>query len=73
MVLKLDHGFFMRKMYVSKRVIPYIDGAKQLNTDLKGMDVDSHDQELRMTILCGLHSKLNHLKVEIYAAADNEK
>lgn len=35
------------------------------------MDVDINDQELAMTVLCGLNIKFEHPNVLIYAIADD--
>lgn len=61
------------KMDKNKRIIQYVNRAKQLATNHKATDVDVHDQELTMTILGGLPSKFEHLIVAIYAVADDQK
>lgn len=61
------------KMDVSERVIQIINRTKQLATDLKAMEVNVHDQEFAMIILCGLPSKFEHLIVAINAHADDKK
>lgn len=54
-------------------VTPYINCAKQLCTDLKAKGATVTDEELSMTVLCGLHEKYDHLIVAIDAVADDVK
>lgn len=71
--LNARRKFYSLKMGPDERIIPYINRAKQLCTDLKAMDAVVTDQELAMTVLCGLPSKYEHLIVAIDAVADDEK
>lgn len=71
--LNVRRRFCTMNMVVSARVIQYINCEKQLPTDLNAMDVDMRDEELAMTVLCRLLSKLEHLIVAIDAlGADKE-
>lgn len=56
-----------------ERVIPYINCARQVRTDLKARKAALTDQEPAMTVLCGLPSKYVNLIVAIDAVADDEK
>lgn len=59
-------------MAPDERVIPFINRAKQLSTDLKAMDAKVTNPELAMTVLCGLASKYEHSIVAIDAIPDDE-
>lgn len=61
------------KMDENEPIIEYVNRSKQLAADLKAMDVNMHDQEPAITILCGLPSKFENLMVAIDANEDDEK
>lgn len=56
-----------------KREIPYINRAKQLCSNVRGMDATVSDQELAMTVLCGLPGQHRHLIIAIDAVADDDR
>lgn len=71
--LKARHRPYKIKMGGKERDIQNLNRAKQLLTDLKSMDVDVHDEELAMVILCRLQSKYEHVIVAYNVVKDNEK
>lgn len=54
-------------------MIAYVNLAKQLLSDLKAMDVDLSDQEVSMTVLCGLSSRFEHLIVAFDALGEDAR
>ena len=65
--------FYTAKMDDNERVVSYISRVRQLAADLKSMDTDVEDQEIAMTVLCGLSSKFENLIVAIDAVTDENK
>jgi len=65
--------FYSVKMMESEKAIAYISRVRQLAADLKSMDAIVTDQEIAMTVLCGLPAKFEHLIVAIDAVANDEK
>lgn len=69
--LNARRKFYSVKMADKDRVLPYINRVRQLASDLRAMDVEISDQEMAMTVLCGLTTKFDHLIVAIDAVADD--
>lgn len=70
--LAAGRKFYIAQMLETERVMSYISRVRQLAADLKAVDTDVEDQELAMTVLCGLPSKFEHLIVAIDAVADDK-
>jgi len=64
--------FYSAKMNDSEKAMAFISRIRQLASDCKAMDVDISDQDMAMTVLCGLPQKFEHLIVAIDAAADDD-
>lgn len=63
--------FYSAKMLDSKKTISYVSRVRQLAADLKAMNTHFNDQDLAMTVLCGLPTKFEHLIVAIDALSDD--
>lgn len=57
----------------TERVLSYENIVCQLSAYLKSMVVNITDQEVAMTVLCGLPSTLEHLIVANDAVSDDDK
>ena len=64
--------FYSAKMADSEKAMAFISRVRQLGADCKAMGVAIDDQEMAMTVLCGLPPKYEHLIVAIDAAADDK-
>lgn len=63
--LNARRRFYSLKMMDSEKIITYVNRAKQLASDLKAMEVTVSEQELAMTVLCGLPSPMNTLSLRL--------
>ena len=64
--------FYSAKMADSEKIMAFISRVRQLASDCKAMGVSIDDQEIAMTVICGLPQKYEHLIVAIDAATDDE-
>jgi transposase InsO family protein len=64
--------FYSAKMATSEKAIAFISRVRQLAADCKAMDVKVDEQDIAMTVLCGLPQRFEHLIVAIDAAADDD-
>ena len=65
--------FYSAKMADSEKALAFISRVRQLSADCKAMSVHIDDQDIAMTVLCGLPAKFEHLIVAIDAVADDTK
>ena len=71
--LKARRNFYSAQMLDGEKVLTYINRVRQLASDLKSMDVEVEDEDIAMSVLCGLPGKFEHLIVAIDTVADNSK
>ena len=64
--------FYSAKMSDGEKAITFISRVRQLAADCRAMGVAIDDQEIAMTVLCGLPQKYEHLIVAIDAAANDD-
>lgn len=64
--------FYSAQMGESEKAMGFIARVRQLAADCKAMDVTVDDQEIAMTVLCGLPQKYEHLIFAIDAATDDK-
>ena len=65
--------FYSVKMNDGERALTFISRVRQLASDLKAMDVKVEDDDIAMTVLCGLPPKYEHLIVAIDAAKEDSE
>lgn len=63
--LNARRNFYSAKMNDGERVLVYINRVRQLASDLKSMDIAAEDEDIAMTVLCGLPDRFEHLIVAI--------
>ena len=64
--------FYSAKMAESEKAMGFISRVRQLAADCKAMGVVIENQDIAMTVLCGLPQKYEHLIVAIDAVATDE-
>ena len=69
--IKARRKFYSAKMEDDERVLVFINRVRQLASDLKSMEVSVNDEDIAMTILCGLPERFEHLIVAIDTVADD--
>ena len=68
--LRARRNFYSVQMEEGERVLTYINRVRQLAFDLKSMDVDVKDEDIAMSVLCGLPDRFEHLIVAIDTVTD---
>lgn len=63
--VKARRDFYSAKMGDDERLLHYINRVRQLAADLKSMEVIVEDEDVAMSILCGLSERFEHLIVAI--------
>ena len=63
--LRARRNFYSVQMQDDERVLPYINRVRQLASDLRSMDVNVEDEDIAMSVLCGLPDRFEHLIVAI--------
>lgn len=71
--LKARRHFYLAKMNDNEKSLSFISRVRQLALDWKAIALTIDDQEIAMTVVCGLPAKYEHLIVAIDAAADDSK
>lgn len=69
--LNARRKFYNACMGGGERVLAYINRVRQLASDLRNMDVSLKDEDVAMTILCGLPERFEHLIVAIDTVASD--
>ena len=68
--LRARRNFYSVQMEDDERILTYINRVRQLASDLKSMDVDVRDEDIAMSVLCGLPDRFEHLIVAIDTVTD---